>query len=275
MRMKRSLVVLLVFVGLMAGYAMMAFAADAGRLSPVLDRIVAKKELVVGTAASMPPLNMTMKDGQIAGLEIDLVQMFANAMDVKLTLRTMPFPELLPALEAGRVDLVVSGMTITPERNLKFAFVGPYFPSGKSILTKQANIGIMKEVQQINNPDHVLVALKGSTSQLFAEKFFPKAKLVLTDDYDQAVAMVRQNKAHAMVADFPICQVSVFRYPDSELATLKKPLFYEPLGMALLPNDILFINWLQNSLNTLERSGQMQALAEKWFEDSSWVKYLR
>jgi polar amino acid transport system substrate-binding protein len=275
MRMKRGFVVLLMIVGLMAGYAEMAFTADAAHVSPVLDRIVAKKELVVGTAASMPPLNMTMKDGQIAGLEVDLVQMFANAMGVKLTLRVIPFPELLPALEAGKVDLVISGMTITPERNMKFAFVGPYFASGKSILTKQANIGSMKEVSQINNPDHVLVALKGSTSQIFAEKIFPKAKLVLTDDYDQAVAMVRGDKAHAMVADFPICQVTVFRYPDSELASLKKPLFYEPLGMALLPNDLLFINWLQNSLNTLERSGQMQVLLEKWFEDSSWVKYLR
>ena len=275
MRMKQSLVVLLVLIGLVAGYAKMVVAADAARISPVLDRIVAKKELVVGTAASMPPLNMTMKDGQIAGFEIDLVQMFANAMGVKLTIRTIPFPELLPALEAGRVDLVISGMTITPERNLKYAFVGPYFASGKSILTKQANAGSMKEVHQINNPDRVLVALKGSTSQIFAENMFPKAKLVLTDDYDQAVAMVRQNKAHAMVADYPICLVSVYRYPDAELTSLKKPLFYEPLGMALLPNDLLFINWLQNSLNTLERSGQLQSLGERWFEDSSWVKHLR
>ncbi len=152
---------------------------------------------------------------------------------------------------------------------------GLTFISGKSILTKQANAGSMKEAHQINNPDRILVALKGSTSQLFAEKAFPKAKLVLTDDYDQAVAMVRQDKAHAMVADYPICQVSVYRYPDAELTTLKKPLFYEPLGMALLPNDLLLINWLQNSLNTLERSGEMEALGEKWFEDSSWVKYLR
>jgi polar amino acid transport system substrate-binding protein len=133
----------------------------------------------------------------------------------------------------------------------------------------------MSESSKINNPDKVLVALKGSTSQLFAEKLFPNAKLVLTDDYDQAVAMVRQDKAHAMVADFPICQVSVFRYPDSELTTLKKPLSYEPLGIALPANDFLLLNWLQNSLSTIEKSGQMQALVAKWFEDGSWVKQLR
>ena len=92
----------------------------------MLDRIVAKKELVVGTAASMPPLNMTMKDGQIAGMEIDLARLIAGALDVKLTLKQMNFNDLLPALQAGQVDMVLSGMTITPARNLKVAFVGPY-----------------------------------------------------------------------------------------------------------------------------------------------------
>jgi ABC-type amino acid transport substrate-binding protein len=112
MRITRSLVVLLVIGGLMAGYAQMAVAADAARVAPMLDRIVAKKELVVGTAASLPPLNLTMKDGQIAGMEIDLARLIAGALDVKLTLKQMPFNDLLPALQAGQVDMVLSGMTI-------------------------------------------------------------------------------------------------------------------------------------------------------------------
>jgi polar amino acid transport system substrate-binding protein len=125
MRITRSLVVLLVIGGLMAGYAQVAVAAETARVAPVLDRIVAKKELVVGTAASMPPLNMTMKDGQIAGMEIDLARLISGALDVKLTLKQMPFNDLLPALQAGQVDMILSGMTITPARNLKVAFVGP------------------------------------------------------------------------------------------------------------------------------------------------------
>ena len=133
-------------------------AAEAARLAPVLDRIVAKKELVVGTAASMPPLNMTMKDGQIAGMEIDLARFIAASLDVKLTLKQMHFNDLLPALQAGQVDMVLSAMTITPARNLKVAFVGPYFASGKSILTKQANVESMSEPSKINNPDKVSCA---------------------------------------------------------------------------------------------------------------------
>jgi polar amino acid transport system substrate-binding protein len=275
MRIARSLVVLLVMVGLMAGYAQMAVAAEAARTAPVLDRIAAKKELVVGTAASMPPLNMTMKDGQIAGMEVDLARLIAGALDVKLTLKQMPFNDLLAALQDGRVDMILSGMTITPARNLKVAFVGPYLVAGKSILTKKAIIESMADPSKINNSDKVLVALKGSTSQTFAEKVFPKAKLLLTENYDQAVSMVREDKAQAMVADMSICQLSVYRYPEAELITLQKPLSYEPLGIAIPANDFLMINWLQNCLNTLEKDGSLGTIVDRWFKDGSWVKQLR
>ena len=117
MRIVRRLVVLLFLVGLMAGYVQTAVAAEAARYSPVLDRIQGKKELVVGTAASMPPFNMTTKDGKIVGLEIDLAQIIAGAMQVKLTLKTIPFNDLLSALEGGQVDMILSSMTITPGRN--------------------------------------------------------------------------------------------------------------------------------------------------------------
>lgn len=273
MRRASGLVAMLVAAVLVAGSAQLAMAAG-GTVSPVLDRLQAKKELVVGTAADMPPLNMTTKDGQIIGLEVDIASLFAAGMGVKLTLKQVKFSDLLPALEAGQVDMVISGMTILPERNLKAAFVGPYFASGKSILTKAANADALSDSSKINNPDKVLVTLKGSTSQLFVERVFPKARLVLTDDYDQAVAMVREDKAQAMVADYPICQVSVYRYPDAKLATLKNPISYEPLGIALPAGDPLLVNLVQNMLSTLEKSGELELLMQKWFKDPSWVKSL-
>ena len=267
-------IVLLVVAGLISVCGQ-AFAAGEGtRISPVVDRIVAKKELVVGTAASMPPLNMTTKDGQIIGLEMDLARLFADGMEVKLTLKPMRFNDLLPALAAGQVDMVLSGMTIVPARNLRVAFVGPYFASGKSILAKKANVESLDEIAKMNSPEKILVALKGSTSQMFVEKLIPKAKLVLTDNYDQAVAMLKDDKAIAMVADYPICLVSVYRYPDAGLATLSKPISYEPIGVALPPKDPLLVNWVQNFLNTLEKTGGMEALVERWFKDASWISRL-
>jgi polar amino acid transport system substrate-binding protein len=275
MRIAKSFVLWLAIVTLVAGTLQLAVAADTPRVAPVLDRILAKKELVVGTAADMPPLNMTLKNGKIVGMEMDLARMMAGGLDVTLTLKPIRFNDLLPALEAGQVDLVMSGMTITPARNLKVAFVGPYFASGKSILLKEANAPSLQNSAQMNKPDVVLAALRGSTSQLFVERLMPNAKLVLTDDYDQAVAMVLDGKAQAMVADYPICMVSVYRYRDKALTTLKTPMTYEPIGIALPPNDPLLLNWMQNFLTNLVNSGELEALRQRWFNDASWVSELR
>ena len=274
MRKVKSLVVLVVFFCLLATVAGVFAAGESTRISPVVDRIVGKKELVVGTAGSMPPLNMTTKDGQIIGIEVDLAKMIAGAMDVKLTLKPVHFNDLLSALERGEVDMVLSSMTITPGRNLKFAFVGPYFHSGKSILTKKKNVDSLDEISKMNNPDKVFTALKASTSQMFVERMLPKAKLVLADDYAQAVAMVRDDKAQAMVADYPICMVSVYRYPDDGLATLTKPISYEPIGVALQANDPLLVNWLQNFFNYLEKTGELDLLIQRWLKETSWVSQL-
>ena len=266
-----ALVALVIFV-VMIGPVLGAGKGDS--VSPVIDRIMAKKELVVGTAASMPPLSMKTKDGKIIGLEADLARIFAAGMEVKLTLKSMHFDELLAALEAGKVDMVLSAMTMTPQRNLKFAFAGPYFDSGKSILVKKANAAKMTSILDMNSPDKTLVALKGSTSQLFVEKLIPKAKLVLVEEYAQAVAMVRDNKALAMVADNPICLVSVFRYPDAGFTTLDKPLSYEPIGVALPANDPLLVNWVQNIINNIQKAGEMDILMKEWFRSADWVKLL-
>ena len=137
MRHARRFAGLVVMATFLAGCAT---ATTAPSSSPGLDRIRAKGELVVGTAASMPPLNMTTKTGEIIGLEMDLARAMAAAMKVKLRLAAMPFANLLPALEAGQVDMILSGMTMTPERNMRFAFVGPYFVSGKSFLAKEATL---------------------------------------------------------------------------------------------------------------------------------------
>ena len=258
-----------------AGCAHMQQGSSGASVSPVLDRIQRRGELIVGTMGNMPPLNMTSKDGQIFGLEPDLAAMLAGAMNVSVKFVTMPFYRLLPALQNGEVDMVLSGMTITPERNLKVAFVGPYFISGKAFLTKVKNIANAEEAGDVNNPNTKIVALKGSTSQAFAEKFLNKTTLFTTGTYDEAVDMVLQDKVQAMIADYPICVVSVFRYPDAGLLSVVTQLTYEPIGIALPANDPLLINWTRNALNNIEGSGQLDDLKLKWFAEGDWLNKLK
>jgi polar amino acid transport system substrate-binding protein len=242
--------------------------------SPVIDRIAKRGELVVGTAGSMPPLNFTSKDGNVMGIEPELANRIASAMGVKLTLKTMRFHELLPALENGGIDMILSDMTITGKRNLKVAFVGPYFISGKSVLTRIKTVAAIQSAAEINRPEITLAALKNSTSQEFVETYTPKARLVAVDDYDQGVKMVVDGKAQALIADYPICVVSVFRYPDAQLTTLTKPLTFEPIGIAVPAGDPLLVNWLNNFLTAARGSGDLERLQKKWLEDASWLYLL-
>jgi polar amino acid transport system substrate-binding protein len=273
MKRGKGIVAIVLAMVLFSGCAHLQ-ASDSRPSASVLDRIVNKGELVVGTVGAMPPLNMTTKDGKLTGLEIDLAGMIARGMGVKLRFETMPFNQLLPALEAGKVDMVMSDMTMTPQRNLKVAFVGPYFISGKSFLTKNAALLSAKKVGDLNTTERSFAALEGSTSEFFVRQFMPEAKLVTVKDYDQGVAAVLQGKVDALVADYPICIISAFRHADQGLAFLAKPLTYEPIGIAVPPGDAQLNNWLGNFLQAVEGGGDLERLKKRYFGDSSWIKDL-
>jgi len=244
---------------------------SAGDTAPVLSRIVASGELKVGMSGTQPPFTVKAKTGKLMGFEVDLANLLANTMGVELKIVQKPFGDLLPALEKGEVDLVMSGMTITPARNLRAAFVGPYIITGKSILTSASTLERLNEAEKINQGDITLAALKGSTSQRFVERVLPKAKLVATEDYDAAVGLLRAGDADAVVADYSICAISVLRYPDDNLATLVEPLTIEPIGVAVSPGDSLLLNMLENYLGALEAVGVLEKLEQKWFDDGAWL----
>ena len=239
-----------------------------------LQRILESGELRVGLSGNQPPLNMTDKHGEVIGLEVDLMEALAQSMGLKTHFVVKPFADLIPAIENGEVDVVISGMTITPERNARVAFVGPYFISGKSVLTKSAEIASADSATRLNNPDLRYAVLAGSTSEAFVEQVLPKAVSVPTKDYDTAVQMVLDDEVQAMIADFPICQLSILRHPEAGLSTLMTPFTIEPLGIALSADDPLLINLIENYLNTLENTGLLIQFKAKWFSDGSWVSEL-
>jgi polar amino acid transport system substrate-binding protein len=218
----------------------------------VMDRILQKKELVVGITGTQPPLNATTRDGKIIGLDADIARLIATKMGVKVNFKTMQFAKLLPALKAGQVDMILSSMTMTLERNLNVAFVGPYYISGKGILTKAQTIAMLQDADQ---------------------KAAPKAKLVTTKSYDEGVEMLLKDKVDAMVADYPFCAFTAFRNQENGLVAGQSKFTFEPLGIAV-QEDALLINWLQNFMIMLEGSGQMKILNKRWFQDASWIKEL-
>jgi polar amino acid transport system substrate-binding protein len=246
-------------------------STSAGVPLSKFQEILQKKELVVGMTGKQPPLNSQDQEGQLIGLEPDLARKIAEAMGVKIKFELLDFFELFPALESGRLDLILSGLTMTPQRNLKMAFVGPYFVTGKSFLTKADHIVKCQELCDIDSPQTTLTFLKGSTSQSFTEKMIPKARTIPARDYDEAIRLVLEDQADAMIADFLTCVLAVLRHPHRGLLTSLKTFSFEPLGIALPGTDPLLINWLENFLKTLQGTGELKKLSEYWLKNERWV----
>ena len=127
-------------------------------------------------SGEQPPLNMATRSGELIGLEVALINVLAENMGVEAKIEQRPFSELLDALEAGEVDLVMSGMAITPRRNVRVAFVGPYFVSGKSILTKSKQLAAAKDASSLDQASLRMAALAGSTSEDFVRRALPRVE---------------------------------------------------------------------------------------------------
>ena len=251
-----------------------ALSANAQKKSS-LDRIISSGELRVGMSGNQPPYSMESLAGQLIGYEVDLATALAEGMNVELKLVQKPFGELLSAMEAGEIDVVMSGMTITPERNKKALFVGPYMITGKSIMAKESNLEKLNEETEINQSDVSIVALKGSTSEDFAKLALPDAKLTLVDTYDAGVELLLNDEVGAMIADVEILQVTALRHPDKGLAVLDVPLTIEPIGIALPAGDFQFENLVTNYFSSLQMVGLLDLLEMKWFEDGSWLMQIK
>ena len=165
----------------------------------------------------------------------------------------------------------MSGMTITPERNLIALFAGPYNISGKSILTKSGKVAAFNADTSSMAKKYKIVCLKGSTSEEFVKTVMSKQQLIVVNNYDDGVNMVINDQADAMVADKPICVISIMRYPGKDLVTTEQPLTIEPIGMALPSGDPQFLNLVSNYISTLQISGTLAALEQKWFKDGAWM----
>jgi ABC-type amino acid transport substrate-binding protein len=237
-------------------------AAAAGQ---ALSRIQEKGELVLGTSGNMPSMSQKLADGSVVGFDVDLARLMASGMGVNLKIKTMPFNELLTALQKGEVDVVISNMTMNPERNMTVAFVGPYMTSGKCVLTREEQLANASEAENLNVPETRLAALRGSTSAEFVTVLLPEATLTLVDDFEGGVRMINDGKVGGLLTDYPICLAMQKKHPDAGFVSVISLLSYEPIGIAIPADDSLYLNWTENFLLRVEGTGFLEDIAVRWF----------
>ena len=158
----------LVALVLMLVGGLLAVASDVpAQESQTLNRVITSGTLRVGMSGNQPPYNVVSREGDVIGIEVDIAEQLAAAMDVELQIVRRPFPQLLDGLIAGDFDVVMSGMAITPQRARRVSFVGPYLLSGRSILTNARALAALDDAEDLDKPRLKLAALQNSTSERF------------------------------------------------------------------------------------------------------------
>lgn len=255
-----------------AGEELAASEAPAPR---GLARVAQTGELRVGMSGEQPPLSMTARNGELVGLDVALAKVLAQTMGVDVKFVQLPFEKLLGALEAGEVDLVISGLTITPVRAQRATLVGPYYTSGKCILTKSEELAAIDRAAALDAPRYRLAAMAGSTSESFARESAPMAKLTLTGKLGEGIQKVIDAEVDALVADRETCSYAVLRYPDAGLLASEKTFTIEPMGVAVASDQARFARMIETYLTALKEQGVIEKARAFWFEDPSWVEGIR
>ena len=256
------------------GVLILLLAAWPGfsQAGPVLDRIVKNGELRVGMDPTFPPLESKTKDGEIVGMDVDMAKAVAHGMGVRLVLVELPFKDLLPALLENKIDMVLSGMTITPERNLKVVFVGPYILSGQTVLIKNTLADRIYGAKDLDQAKYKVSAADHTTAADAVRHLIPRAKLVTGANEVDALNLLLAGRVDAMVADLTFGLVAAFKHRKDGILHLARPFTYEPSGIAIAPGDPELTNWLQNHLVQLEGTGKLEAMKHKWFKEATWME---
>jgi len=236
-----------------------------------LNQIVQSGVLRVGMEPGYMPFEMKDKKGNIIGFDVDIAKAMAKAMGVKLELVPTAWDGIIAGLLTGKFDILMSGMTVTQERNLKINFANPYISVGQTIIAAKKHEG--KTWKELDNPKYTVVTKLGVTGEIATRKMFKKAKIRTFETEADAAQEVLNGKADAFVYDKPYNAIFFAqKAATGKIIHLDEDLTYEPLGWAVRKGDPDILNWLNNFLNQAKHDGTYGKIYTKWFEKDAWQK---
>jgi polar amino acid transport system substrate-binding protein len=216
------------------------------------------------------PWAMKDKTGGLIGFEIDVATRLAHDMGVDVEFIPTKWAGIIPALQTGKFDIIIGGMGIRPERNIKVNFSIPYDTTGMDIIAHRELAKGFTSLKDFNKPDVVIAARLGSTAVTAAKKYMPKAQLRLFDDESQAYQELVNGNAHAVVGSAPRPAYEALKYSERLFLPLTGTFTREPIGFAVRKGDPDTLNFLDNWIRVAEAEGWLQERKHYWFETREW-----
>ncbi|MEJ2097391.1 MAG: transporter substrate-binding domain-containing protein, partial [Deltaproteobacteria bacterium] len=229
-----------IFIGVLA-IAIIGFIFSSAALGADIElakkshiqKILKRGELRVGFESGYIPFEMTNKKGDFIGFDMDYGRRLAKSMGVKFVPVNTAWDGIIPALVTDKFDIIMGGMTITQERNLKISFANPYIVVGQTILLNKRLEGTVKSYKDLNDPKYILTSRMGTTGEQAIKKYIPKATYKGFESEAEAGMEVINGKADALVYDLPFCGVLYGSQGKGKTVFLNDPFTYEPLAWAI------------------------------------------
>ncbi len=247
---------------LLLAVALAACALSAAGATTVAE-VKKKGVLVLGTDPTFAPFEFKDPSGQITGFDIDIARAVAKDLGVRLEVQAVGFGALMPqSVTSGRVDMAMSGITITAERARVVSFSAPYYRSAQVFIVRGGNPGKFSWPGDVKGKTIGVQA--NTTGQYVADELLkPKgAALKVYDDFAAGLADVHAGRLAALVGDAPTVTDLQKRLPG-QYARAGKDLAAEDYGMVFARGSDLAAA-ANRTLARMKASGEYQNLLNKW-----------
>jgi polar amino acid transport system substrate-binding protein len=239
-----------------------------------IEQILKRGVMRVGMSTFVP-WAMKDKTGKLIGFEIDVATRLGKDMGVKVEFIPTKWAGIIPALTTGKFDVIIGGMGILPERNLKVNFTIPYDFSGMSIVAHKDLASGFTSLSDFNKPEILIAARLGSTAVTAAQKHLPRAKIRMFDDEAQAYQELLNARVHAVVGSAPTPAFYSIKYPEKLILPFKETFTKEPIGFAVRKGDFDTINFFNNWILFVTSEGFLKDRKSYWFETKEWENLIQ
>ncbi len=251
-----------------------AGAADGTQPSPqsVLETVVERGTLRVGLATFVP-WAMRDRNGDLIGFEVDVAKKLAGDMGVRVEFVPTAWEGIIQALVAGRFDVIISGMSITPERALVVDFTRPYASSGYILLasSERADRKGLTALEAFDTPGITIAARRASTCAAAVQEHLPKATLVYFDDGTLIYREAAAGGVDAVCSTPPAAAFEIERHGPALRVVSPEPMSPTREAFAIRKGDPEALAFFNRWILEQEASGWLKTRHDYWFTTREWA----
>lgn len=244
--------------------ALGASASTAGTLQQVLSR----GNIRVGVTLA-EPWALRNDSGDLEGFEIDVARKLAADMGVSVDFLRYDFNEIIRALEAGEIDLIAAGLTITPERALHVNFSNPYATGGIGIASNLETTAEVETLEQLNAPEYTIATVADSVAEDLAARILPRAtQRSFRTGIDASEALVA-GEVDVYLEQEPVPSYLAIEY-RRQVDARSEPLLPAPSAFAVAKGDPDFLAFLNAWIVAREADTWLPTVHRHWFRTLEW-----